>query len=85
MKLKSKKDVIGVALARLVRPLIGYTGGSDYGRAIMDRNAAEDLAREAYAMRDMKLRDEMLAEYRSTKERVKILRPNSQPNKQKLE
>lgn len=55
-------------------------GGSDYGRAVMDRNAAEELAREAYANGDMKLRDEMLAEYRAAKERVKLYEPNEQPS-----
>ena len=51
--------------------------GNDYGRAVMDRNAAETLAREAYAAGDMALRDEMLVEYRAAKERVKNLEPRN--------
>ena len=78
MKPESNNKRPSHCLARLVRPL-GHTGGSDYGRAVMDRNAAEELAREAYKNGDMKLRDEMLEEYRAAKERVKILQPNAEP------
>ncbi|RYD85241.1 MAG: hypothetical protein EOP84_03150 [Verrucomicrobiaceae bacterium] len=69
------QSALPVVVSRLVRPL-GHTGGSDYGRAVMDRNAAEELAREAYKNGDMNLRDEMLVDYRAAKERVKILQPN---------
>ena len=69
-------ELVKASLARLVRPL-GHTGGSGYGRAVMDRNAAEELAREAYKNGDMKRRDEMLVEYRAAKERVRLLQQNS--------
>lgn len=75
MNTKSTSSRCLARLARLVRPL-GHTGGSDYGRAVMDRNAAEELAREAYKNGDMKRRDEMLVEYRAAKERVRLLQQN---------